>query len=116
MKTWILIANSAEAKLLATDNLRMGKLELIREFTHLESRKKISELMTDKPVHYKTDTNAYSAYNKNDPKQVEAEHFALQLAHELKTGVDHNFCKKILLVVPAHFYGLIKSTFIVLIF
>ncbi|HBS51652.1 MAG TPA: host attachment protein, partial [Coxiellaceae bacterium] len=39
--------------------------------------------MSDKPGHYKTDGNAHSAYSKNDPKEVEAEHFAIQLAHEL---------------------------------
>ncbi|HBS51651.1 MAG TPA: hypothetical protein DEA62_01490, partial [Coxiellaceae bacterium] len=40
IKTWILVANAAEAKLLTTDNLRIGELELVREFVHPESRKK----------------------------------------------------------------------------
>ena len=108
-KTWILVANAAEAKILTTDNLRVGELELVREFVHPESRKKISELMSDKPGHYKTDGNAHSAYSKNDPKEVEAEHFAIQLAHELKAGWDKNQYKKLIMVMSAHFYGLIKK-------
>ena len=109
MKTWILVANSAEAKILATDKLRTGELEVVREFTHPESRKKISELMTDKPGHYKTDSGAHSAYDKNDPKEIEAEHFAMQLIHELKTGWDqHNF-KNLIVVAPAHFYGILRK-------
>jgi len=111
MTIWILLANSAEAKVLATDNLRVGELKLLREFIHPESRKKISELMTDKPGHYKTDTNAHSAYSKSNPKDVEVEHFALQLAHELKAGLDHNLFKKIIIIAPAHFYGVLKKHF-----
>src|SRR3989304_2009389 len=109
-KTWILVANAAEAKILTTDNLRVGELELVREFAHPESRKKASELMSDKPGHFKTDGNAHSAYSsKSDPKEVEAEHFAIQLAHELKASWDKNQYKKLIIVTSAHFYGLIKK-------
>jgi|SRR3989304_3657944 len=108
-KTWILVANAAEAKILTTDNLRVGELELVREFAHPESRKKASELMSDKPGHYKTDGNAYSAYSRSDPKEVEAEHFAIQLAHELKASWDKNQYKKLIIVTSAHFYGLINK-------
>lgn len=109
MKTWILVANSAEAKLLVTDNLRIGELELIRDFIHPESRKKISDLVSDRPGHYKTDASARSAFEKNDPKAIEVERFALQLTHELKAGLNKNQFKKILIVAPAHFYGLLKK-------
>ena len=109
MTTWILVANAAEAKLLATENLRVGKLQLLREFVYPDSRKKATDLMSDKPGHYKTDMGARSAYSKNDPKEVAAEHFAIQLAHELKSSWDKNQYKHLVIVTPAHFYGLIKK-------
>ncbi|EKE01703.1 MAG: hypothetical protein ACD_21C00072G0026 [uncultured bacterium] len=109
MTTWILVANAAEAKLLTSENLRIGELKLLRELTHPDSRKKITDLMSDKPGHYKTDTGAYGAFSKNDPKEVEAEHFAMQLAHELKAGWDQNQYKHLVIVTPAHFYGIIKK-------
>ena len=111
MKTWILVASSAEAKILTTDNLRIGELEIVREFSHPESRIKTSDLMSGKPGHYKTDNGMRGAYSKNDPKEVEAEHFAFELAHELKIGWDQNQYKSLLIVAPSHFYGLIKKHF-----
>jgi protein required for attachment to host cells len=108
MITWILIANSAEAKLLTSENLRVvNKLKLLRELQHPNSRKKAADLMSDKPGHYKTDGGTRCSYAKNDPKEVEAEHFAIQLAHELKAGWDQNLYKRLVVVTPAHFYGLI---------
>jgi protein required for attachment to host cells len=109
MTTWILVTNAAESKLFTSENLRIGELKLLREFTHPNSRKKIAELMSDKPGHYKTDTGVHGAYSKNDPKEVEAEHFAIQLVHELKAGWDKNQYKHLVIVTPAHFYGLMKK-------
>lgn len=109
MKTWILVANSSVAKLFTTDNIRTGVLELKKELAHPNSRKKVSELMSDKPGHYKTDSQMRGAYVKNDPKEVEAEHFACDLAREVKIGCDSNEFKKIIIVTPAHFYGLLKK-------
>lgn len=111
MTTWILIANAAEAKILSTDNLRTGELTLIQELVHPESRKKVSDLIADKPGHYKTDTNIRGAYSKNNPKQVEAEHFAIQIKNELQSGWDKNQYKSLVIVTPAQFYGLVKKHF-----
>lgn len=109
MKTWILVANSAEAKLLSTDNLRVGELTLVRELTHPESRQKGCDLMSDKSGHYSTAGSARGAFSDHDPKEVEAEHFAIQLAHELKVGWGDNQYENLLIVTPAHFYGVLKK-------
>lgn len=111
MKTWILVANAAEAKLLTTDNLNIGKLTLIQKFTHPESREKGTDLTTDRPGHYKTGGGAHGSYTENDQKDVEAEYFAIQLAHELKAGWGQNQYKNLLIVTPSHFYGLLKKHF-----
>lgn len=109
MITWILIANAAAAKIITSENLRQGGWQLLREFMHPDSRKKVTELISDKPGHYKTDMGARGSYSKNDPKEVVAEHFAIQLAHELKAGWDKNQYDQLVVVTPAHFYGLMKK-------
>ncbi len=109
MKTWILVANSADAKILTTDSLRTGEIKLMRKLSHPESRKKISDLMSDKPGHYKTDSGVHGAYSNHDPKVVEADHFATQLVRELKVGWDQHKFQNLLIVAPAHFYGLLNK-------
>lgn len=110
MITWILVANSAEAKILTSENLRIvSELKLLRELQHSNSRKKVTDLMPDKPGHYKVDSGMRGSFTKNDPKEVEAEHFAIQLVNELKSGLDKNHYKHLVIVTPAHFYGLIEK-------
>ena len=109
MITWILVANSADAKIFTSENLRIGDLKMLRELTHPDSRKKTSELVSDKPGHYKTDGGMHGSYEKNEPKEVEAEHFATELARELKTSWDKNQYKHLVIVAPAHFHGLMKK-------
>lgn len=111
MKTWILVANSATAKILATDNLRTGELEIVDEFSHPESRKKSSDLVSDKPGHYKTDVGVRGAYSDADHKEVEMDHFALELVHKLKAGLHQNQYKNLIIVASSHFYGVIKKHF-----
>lgn len=112
MTTWILIANAAEAELITSDNLRTGELTLLRKLEHPDSRKKASELVSDGPGHYKTDSGMRGSYSsKSDPKEVEAEHFAIELAHELKVGWNQNQYKHLIIVAPAHFYGLMGKHF-----
>lgn len=110
MPTWILIANAACAQIYSTENVRVGNLKLVKEFSHPESRKKELELISDKGGRQKGEGNIGSDYEKKTgPKKVEAEHFALELAKELKLGFSSNKYKNIAIVAPAHFYGLIKQ-------
>lgn len=111
MKAMIVVANSAEAKILKTDNLRIGELELVKELNHPKSRKKAAELVSDQPGHYKTDSGAISSYSKKDPKEVEAEHFAVQLSNELKSLQNKNRFKNLILITPSHFHGVLDKHF-----
>ncbi len=108
-KNLILVANSAEAFLYSCENLRILDLVLIKEFTHPDSRKKISDLICDKPGHFKTDGGAHGSYEKGDPKKVEAEHFALELAKFVKSTVGSANNVKLIVVTPSHFCSLIKK-------
>ncbi|MBN1684828.1 MAG: host attachment protein [Gammaproteobacteria bacterium] len=109
MLTWVLVANSSEAYLYQSENLRTEGLTLINEFRHPKSRKKGLDLLTDRPGHYGTDHGARSAYEKYDPKEIEAERFAKELIAELGQGGKVRDCKKIIFIAPPHFYGLLKK-------
>lgn len=103
MTTWVLVANAAEAKLYSSSNLRTDDLHLFKEYNHPDSRKKVSDLVSDKPGHYDTDIGR-GAFEKGNPKKAEAEHFALELIKELKTHCVPNEVKSLIIVVPDSFY------------
>jgi protein required for attachment to host cells len=109
MTTWVLVANSAEAYLYYSDNLRVDGLHLISKHCHPDSRKKITDLVSDRPGHYQTDVGAHSSYAKGNPKEVAAEHFAIELAKELKNGFDNNKYKDLVIVAPGHFASLLTK-------
>ena len=103
MKILILAASSAEARLLQADNLRIGKLELLQDFSHPESRKKSMELSSDKPGH----NNSGAFTPAADPKMVEAESFAISLAREVVALDNKNLFTKLIIVCPAHFHSML---------
>lgn len=114
MYTKILVANSSEALLYNAEELRnkiLGKEYLIKKFEHLASRKKRHDLVEGDKGRVQKDSSAMnSAYeSKHDPKEVEFEHFALELAHQLCTVGHLNATDKLLIVAPAHFYNLIAK-------
>src|SRR5262245_35379931 len=111
-KTWLLIADSSQARLYALHKARLylkenasDNLELIGEFAHNSSRQKDSELNSDKMGEFGSGTfvEATSA------KVHEAEVFALQLLTHLDTGRKLNHFKDLILVAPPAFMGLLKK-------
>jgi protein required for attachment to host cells len=107
--TWILVANAAAAKLYSNDGPKKG-LRKIREFNHPASREKGSELVSDRPGHYQSHGNGHGAYvSGHTPKEVEAEHFALELCKELDHARTTNAYQRLILVSAPGFLGLIKG-------
>ncbi len=109
MKTWIMVASAAYAKMLFTDNLRTKDLELIKELNHPESRKKTSELATDKPGSYRSGAGFHGAFDQTKPKDTEHEHFAMILAEEINNAYNKKSFQKLLIVAPAHFQSLVTK-------
>lgn len=109
MSIWILVTNSAEAKLYQSDNLRVDGLHALKELTHPDSRKKVTDLISDRPGHSQSDAGAHGAYAKGDPKDNEAEHFALQLVKEIKSGHARNDFEQLIVVASVHFYSLMHK-------
>ncbi len=107
--TWILIANSSEAKLYATKKLN-GDWQLVNEWQHPQSREKDLDLVSDKPGRYHSRTYNRGAFeDTSDPKQVEANNFAYQLATALDAGRVNNEYQKLIVAATPHFHGLLNK-------
>ena len=112
MKTWILVANSSEAVLYEGENLRTDEMiTFVKRFSHQESREKGDELVCDRPGHFKTDHSARSAYEKNDPKDLEAENFARELIATLHLGCNTHEFDHLVLVASPSFLGILQNIF-----
>lgn len=111
MTTFVLVANAAEAKLYSSSNFRVDDLNLVLEDYHPDSRKKAIDLVSDRSGRYTVDSGARSAYEKNDPKKVEAEHFAQELAKVLKANCNLDEIKSLVIVVPDSLYKFIIKHF-----
>ncbi len=109
MNTWILVANASSASLYMNRGPKKG-LEKIREYDHAASREKASDLVSDRPGHYKSAGNGHGAYvPPTDPKQNEAQQFAMELTRDLEQGRTANAFQRLIIVAPAQFMGLIKG-------
>jgi len=107
--TWILVANASSASLYMNRGPKQG-LQKIREYEHAASREKASDLVSDRPGHNRSAGNGHGAYNPpTDPKQNEAQQFAMKLARDLEQGRTGNEFQRLILVAPPQFMGLIKS-------
>jgi protein required for attachment to host cells len=107
--TWILVANAASAKLYANDGPHKG-LRKIREFMHPASREKGSELVSDRPGHNQGHGNGHGSYvPAHEPKEVEAEHFAVELCRQLDHGRSINAYQRLILVSAPAFLGLMNG-------
>lgn len=109
--TWILVANASMAKLYANHGVKKG-LELVKEFSHPESREKASALVSDRPGHNPGSGNGHGSFvPAASPKEVEANRFAHELAHEVEHGRVANSYDRLILIAAAPFLGLLNTEF-----
>lgn len=109
--TWILVANAGEAKLYANTGISKG-LEKIADFDHPDSRKKNSDLVTDRSGHMQSSGNGHGARQPaTDPKQHEHEIFAREIAHHIELGRTGNQYQRLIIAAEPHFRGLLNNTF-----
>jgi protein required for attachment to host cells len=108
MRTWILLADAASARLYVPGE-GPGDWTLLREIEHPESRMRPSELLSDKPGRVKQSTGSRAALEPHTPRQkVEAERFARELAQVLDEGVVSGACERLVLVTPPAFLGVLR--------
>src|SRR5512135_1712540 len=103
--TWIMVANASHAKLFSNQGPNKG-LQLVKELLHPESRERTAELVSDRVGNY---AGSGSYAQATSPKEVEAERFASEIAHELERGRVTNAYEKLILVTSSHFLGLING-------
>jgi len=106
MLTWILVCDASSGRIFKTPG-PIQKIALIHQFDHPQSRNKGTDLVSDRPgsaagVHGGVGQQA-------NPKEVEAEHFAKEVAHYLNKGHSENAYAHLVLVAPPHFLGLIRE-------
>ncbi len=106
--TWILVANASTARIYENKGINKG-LHLISQLDHPESRMKGSDLVSDRPGHMQSVGNGHGARQPaTDPKQNEAEHFALDLAKILEQGRGENKYDRLIVVASNPFLGTLK--------
>lgn len=105
---WVISANTVACRIYHYDK-HPPKLLLIKEIDHPENRLKKEEFLTsDKPGHYKSSSSTRGSYSqKTDPKEVEIDNFARQIAHELDQGRKKNAYNKLIIVTAPRMEGLI---------
>lgn len=108
-KVHILVANSSEARCYATTQLG-HEMDLLKQYAHPESREKSHDLVSDAPGHYKTQGAAHGAFvPHNTPHEQEVDNFARKLAEDLRSACSNNHYKHLVVIAPAHFYGLLSK-------
>ncbi len=109
--TWILVANASEAHLYAAQRAKLfnsssnSTLSSVNDFIHPESREKGINLVADRSGHSGHGTFVESS----DPKQVEADRFAKELAVALEQGRVSNQFQDLIIAAPAKFRGLLHK-------
>jgi protein required for attachment to host cells len=111
MSIWILVSDASRATLFSTEK-RGDDWQVVDTYSHPESRLKDSELTPTEPGHSaksKGGSRHTTFEPDTDPKQVEMEHFAQQLADMLTAGTMLKRYDFVVLVAPPHFLGLLRK-------
>lgn len=89
-KTWIVLTNTNVCKIY--DHHRKNhQLTLIKELQHSQSKAKGTEILTDRPGHYKTREATRGTYEpRTGSKEVEVEKFIHEIANELESARNFN--------------------------
>lgn len=112
-KTWLLVADASKARLYSIHKARIFQeqthltdgLELVSEFKHDKSRKKNSDLITDKSGEFGSGTFVEAT----SVKFHEAEQFAHELLKFLDVGRKEKTYRDLIIVAPPTFMGLLHK-------
>ncbi|MEY8690030.1 MAG: host attachment protein [Leptothrix sp. (in: b-proteobacteria)] len=110
MKKWLVVANSARARVLEETPDGLSYIH-VADMVHSESRLKGRELSSDRAGQVAGGQGLGSAelLPRTDPREREHEHFASQIATLLNAGVAVGRCNGLVLVASNPFLGRLKS-------
>ena len=108
---WIVLAESSRAKLLSVEN-RRGPITEIEDLTRPEGRLHEGDLVSDTPGSDggSIGQGRHVVDSHSSAKQHEARYFARTLAQRLDEARSHDEFRKLVLVAPPSFLGLLRST------
>ena len=112
-RTWLLVCDASRAHLL--EEKEENQFSHLESFEHAESRAKVRDLMADqngrKPDGKVGGSSGHrpGAAPDTDPKEVEAQKFARELAQRLEKGLDDHAYDALILAAPPHFLGLLRG-------
>ena len=108
-KTWILVANASEARILEAEKSDLRQIEVLK---HPETRLHGRDLVTDKPGReFSSVGSRHSAIEPHvDPQKNEAQHFALQISQHLDHAFRSNHFKKLYVIASPAFLGLLRHS------
>jgi protein required for attachment to host cells len=106
---WVVTANTNRCRIFNYD-MNPHQLTLVKELHHEEAVLKDSDLVSDKPGHYKTSGPTHGSFSPHEePKTVEREVFAREIAKELDNNRKQNQYKKLIMVIPPYMNGLVHQ-------
>ncbi|MCW8995157.1 MAG: host attachment protein [Psychromonas sp.] len=108
-KTLVMVAGAAVARVFSY--LAGEEFTLLKEFSHPQSRQKGSDLVSDRPGHSEGKGGGHGAFvPSNNPKELEAERFARELAQWLDDERKQNRCNQVMLVADPGFLGILNKS------
>ncbi|PKH01987.1 host attachment protein [Psychromonas sp. MB-3u-54] len=107
-KTLVMVTNASAARVFSY--LAHEEFSLLKEFSHPESRQKGVDLVSDRPGQGNAKGGHGALVPPNNPKQIEAERFAHELASWLDDQRKQNSCNQIMLVADPSFLGLLNKS------
>lgn len=106
---WLLVTNASHARIFKVRTVigQPYQMQLIHAIEHPESRMKKQDLLSDKPGVYRTGYTPGG--HAQDIQNIEMERFAKELADIIDHARTLNRFQQLIIVAPAHFYGLLEK-------
>jgi protein required for attachment to host cells len=107
--TWLVVSNTNSCHIYLFDQ-KEHTLSLMKVLNHPQSKLKGTDLVSDKPGHYKADYSGGGAFDPDvTPKELEIHSFAKEIANVLDSARTHNQYKELIIVAAPHMNGLIHN-------
>ncbi|MEE4305113.1 MAG: host attachment protein [Wenzhouxiangella sp.] len=107
---WIVVADASRARLFSRDK-KFSPLQEVESLVHPESRLRRQDLVTDRPgqVQESRTPGEYAAEEGADPKDVEAQAFARELADRLHKARQEGRFEHLVLLADPRFLGQLRK-------
>jgi protein required for attachment to host cells len=108
-RTWILVANATNARLLQQEAI--GRVTILKSYSHPAGRSKVSDLVQDRAGHETTlrALGGTTYQPRLNPKQKEHERFARKLAQDLERQAMERSFDALVLFASSPFLGELKA-------